>query len=429
MARNQARRNRYRARRLSPEDWAQGVVQLWRGAFFGITNVVEGVHGSILTGFRRVNLVQRPIAVHTRAAYRTVRQVGDITFIVADQAVGLAGSLLPGTGRDFGRNGLALVSAFNGAFGNHLEATGNSLALDMTFRAAGGQELPVDRVILRQRFGRFPPKRLVVLVHGLGMNDRQWQRAGGADFGSRLQADHRYAVVYLRYNTGRHISRNGRDFAAQLEALVRHYPGRIERLVLIGHSMGGLVCRSAVHYAREAEYSWLQQLTELAYLGSPHMGAPLERLGHALNHALTFTPVTAPLANIGRVRSAGVKDLRYGFLVDADWRDRDSGHPERVTPTPVPLPSGVRAYYAAASLGRQHGDFADRWLGDLLVPVKSAIDAARKPSRRLEGGDEDGRVFFGMNHFEIMNHPQVYAALSEWLHGNGWWRRRLPFAS
>lgn len=412
-------------RRLTPEDWAQGVVQLWRSAFLGVTDVVEGVHGSILNGLRRVNLLHRPIAAQTRATYRGVRDIGDAVFIVADQAVGLAGSLVPGPSMDLGRGRLALVSALNGAFGDHLEASDNPLRMAMSFRDHRGDEVATDRDALRRRFGRFPPKRLVVLVHGLGMNDRQWRRAWGAeDFGSRLRVDHRYAAVYLRYNSGRHISANGREFAALLDTLVTNYPGKLERVVLIGHSMGGLVSRSAVHYGREAGHGWLDRLTELVYLGSPHMGAPLERLGHTLNHSLTFTPVTAPFANIGRVRSAGVKDLRYGFVVDEDWRNRDPSHPERVTPTAVFLPPGTRAYYAAASLGRRHGDFADRLLGDLLVPVKSATDVARKPSRRLRGVEEDGRVFFGMNHFEIMSHPQVYNALSEWLHGSG--RRRRP---
>lgn len=422
---SKARKDPYTARRLAPEDWAQGVVQLWRGAFLGVTNIVEDVHGSVLNGLQRANLLHRPIAVHTRATYRAVRDIGDAVFIAADQVVGLAGSLMPRAQLEPRRGRLALVSALNGAFGDHLAASENPLALSMGLRDGGGDEVAISRDALRRRFGRFPPKRLVILVHGLGMNDRQWQRVGGAeDFGSRLRADHRYAAFYLRYNSGRHISQNGHDFATVLDTLVSNYPGRLERLVLIGHSMGGLVSRSAVHYAREAGYPWLNRLTELVYLGSPHMGAPLERLGNAFTNTLTFTPVTAPLANIGRVRSAGVKDLRYGFVVDADWRDRDPDHPERVTPTVVHLPPRTRAYYAAASLGRRQGDFADRWFGDLLVPVKSATDAARKPSRRWRDADEDGRVFFGMNHFEIMTHPQVYEALSEWLHGSGWWSRR-----
>lgn len=419
------RQSEYRPRRLSPEDWAQGVVQLWRGAFLGLTDIAEDVHGAVLKGLRRANPVHRPLATRTRATYRAARDIGDAVFVIADQAVGLAGALLPGPGLDPGRGRMALTSALNGAFGDHLAASENPLALRMSLRDGNGHEVALQRQALRQRLGRFPPKRLVVLVHGLGMNDRQWRRSGDVeDFGDRLRADHRYAALYLRYNSGLHISTNGREFAALLEALVSHYPGRIERLVLIGHSMGGLVSRSAVHAAREAGHKWPDCLTELVCLGSPHMGAPLERLGQAVTHSLTLTPVTAPLANIGRVRSAGVKDLRYGFVVDQDWCARDPDHPERVTPTTVPLPRATRAFYAAASLGRRQGDFADRWLGDLLVPVKSATGAARKPSRRVWETADDGRIFFGMNHFEIMNHPQVYQALSEWLHGSGWWSRR-----
>lgn len=413
-------------RRLGVQDWAQGLVQLARGAFLGITDAVEGVHTVVLSTLRRAHLVQGNVAgaigARTRATYADARELGDAAFVFADQAVGLGAALLPLKGLDLGRSQLALRAALNGAFGDRMAAAGNPLAFAMSLRRLDGGEVTLTRTgigaALGGQHGGKPSRRLVVLIHGLCMNDQQWRRPNGADFGSRLVADHGYSALYLRYNSGLHISENGRELACLLEQLLRFYPLRLERLVLIGHSMGGLVARSAAHYGTLAGYRWVAKLDGLAFLGSPHLGAPLERQGSAATHALTVTPFTAPFANLGNVRSAGVKDLRYGFLVDEDWRGRDPDHPERVVPKALaPLP-GVRSYYAAASLGRRHGDFADRFFGDLLVPIKSATSSTRKPSRRLKpGAGNDGRIFFGMNHFEIMHHPQVYAAVAQWLHG------------
>ncbi|MEQ8799521.1 MAG: alpha/beta fold hydrolase [Salinisphaeraceae bacterium] len=411
-------------RRLSAQDWAQGAVQLWRGLFFGVTDIVEDVHSSVLRTIGRVNPIDRQLVDRTQRVYRGVREIGDASFIVADQAVGLAGALVPvRRGLDLGRSRLAVISALNGVLGDRMAAEGNPLAIRMGLHQADGTEVEIDREGLRRALGK-PCKRLVVLVHGLGMNDQQWQRPGGPDLGARLVEEYGYSALYVRYNSGCHISENGRELAALLERLVERYPAKLQRLVIIGHSMGGLVARSATHYGREAGCRWPTELTELVCLGSPHLGAPLERLGSAFTHALTWTRFTAPFARIGNVRSAGVKDLRYGFLVDEDWRGRDPDHPEKITPRKLRPLEGTRNYLVAASLGRRHGDFADRWLGDLLVPIRSATGASRKPSRRLHFNDADGRIFFGMNHFEIMNHPQVYAALSEWLHGKSRGRLR-----
>jgi hypothetical protein len=45
--------------------------------------------------------------------------------------------------------------------------------------------------------------------------------------------------VYVRYNTGRHISHNDQDLARLLGDLVTVWPLDIEHIVLIGHSMKG----------------------------------------------------------------------------------------------------------------------------------------------------------------------------------------------
>ena len=154
------------------------------------------------------------------------------------------------------------------------------------------------------------------------MNDLQWSR-GGHDHGAALARDCGFTPVYLRYNSGQHVSINGHALAQQLQGLVDAWPVPLERCVLLGHSMGGLLARSALHYGTQAGLGWRSRVTDLVCLGTPHHGAPLERAGNWIDMLLGATPYAAPFARLGKLRSAGITDLRHGNLVDEDWVGRD----------------------------------------------------------------------------------------------------------
>src|SRR4030095_10668393 len=132
-----------------------------------------------------------------------------------------------------------------------------------------------------------------------------------------------FTPLYLHYNSGRHISTNGREFADLMEALVGQWPVPVEELVIMGHSMGGLVTRSACYYSALAGHDWLRRLRKLVFLGTPHHGAPLERGGNWIEILLGVSPSNAPFARLEKIRSAGITDLRYGNLLDEDWEGRD----------------------------------------------------------------------------------------------------------
>src|SRR5262249_19227833 len=153
----------------------------------------------------------------------------------------------------------------------------NPLAIDMQLRHAGAA-LELEPNALRTALPDATTK-LVVLVHGSCMTDAQFTR-GGHDHGAALARDLGYTPLYLRYNTGRQISTNGHASAAILEQLITSWPVAVDELVLIGHSMGGLVVRSARHVAALHEHTWQNRLRALITLGTPHHGAPLERGGH-----------------------------------------------------------------------------------------------------------------------------------------------------
>lgn len=326
----------------------------------------------------------------------------------------------------------ALLAALNGVLGDHLVDTGNPLAIAMRLRHRG-QPLTLDASALAATIPE-PSGKLLVLVHGLCMNDLQWSApaqhnqlqhspADSSSPASTADCDHHahdhyaqlgYQTVCLHYNSGRHISTNGREFSALMDALIHHWPVPVEELVIIASSMGGLVTRSACHYGAIAGHRWLPHLRKLVFLGTPHHGAPLERGGNWVDTTLGASRITAPLARLGKIRSAGITDLRYGNLLDEDWQgyDRFEGGDHRQF---VPLPAGVQCFAIAATAGHRSGDLGDRLLGDGLVPVDSALGRHREPARNLAIPPACQWIGYGINHLEMLTQPTVLEQVRRWL--------------
>jgi pimeloyl-ACP methyl ester carboxylesterase len=293
----------------------------------------------------------------------------------------------------------ALVAALNGVLGDHLAATGNPLAITMALRREG-RTLPLDdRAALAAALPEAGPQ-VVVLLHGLCMNDLQWSHEG-QDFGAALQRDLGVTPLYLHYNSGLPVAHNGRTLALLLERLVEQWPQPVQRLMLVGHSMGGLLARSAVHQAQQSGHRWPTALSDLAFLGTPHHGAPLERAGHWVDTVLGATPYAAPFARLGRLRSAGITDLRHGRLIEDD-----GGEVQHVA-----LPPGVRCAAIAATLGAEGGNLKGRLLGDGLVPLASALGRHRNPARRLAFAHDRQWVGHGLGHMDLLKDSAVYAQL------------------
>jgi hypothetical protein len=305
----------------------------------------------------------------------------------------------------------AVLAALNGLFGELLARAGNPLAISMRLRS-GGKVLALEPDALAALPGA--GRKLLILVHGLCLCDLQW-RANQHDHGAALARDLGYTPLYLHYNSGRHISSNGRDLAALLDELVANWPCRIDEIAILAHSMGGLVARSACHYAEQASHGWRAKLRHLVFLGTPHHGAPLERHGNWLTAVLGRSSLTAPLARLGELRSAGITDLRYGNLVDEDWLGRDRFGHGGVLPLPLPLPHGVRCYTIGGTTGRRRGDLRDRLLGDGLVPLDTALGRHDDPARTLKFPKSRQWIGFGIHHMELLSRPEVYEQLRHWL--------------
>ena len=266
-----------------------------------------------------------------------------------------------------------------------------------------------------------PTGRILILVHGLCRNDLQWER-NGHDHGAAIAAEPgigpRYTPVYLRYNSGLHVSTNGREFARLMESLVRAWPVPVDEVAIVAHSMGGLVARSALHYATGERRSWPGKVTKVVFLGTPHDGAPLERGGNWVNVVLDRSPYTTALAQLGKLRSAGITDLRHGNLLDDDWSGKDrfaTTHRFGTKRRLVPLPAGVQCFAVAASLARKGASLRERFLGDGLVPVPSALGLGRTPKGALGISANRQWIGYGMNHLDLLDRPEVYDRVRRWL--------------
>jgi hypothetical protein len=306
----------------------------------------------------------------------------------------------------------AVVAVLNGVWGDHLAVTRNPLAIPMALRV-DGKPLDLTKDALAARLPN-ATGRLLVVVHGLCMNDLQWTREGH-NHGLALAQDRGVTPVWLHYNSGRHVSENGREFAELLERLVAAWPVPIEDLTILAHSMGGLVTRSACHLAESSALRWRSALKRIVFLGTPHHGAPLERGGRQVDMLFAISPYVAPFARLGKARSAGITDLRFGNLQDADWQGRDRHAQRRDDRVPLPLPAGVDVYMVAATLAENAGSIKDALVGDGLVPLASALGEHDDPRHVLAVPKEHRHVVRTANHWDLLERPAVYSQLRTWL--------------
>jgi pimeloyl-ACP methyl ester carboxylesterase len=363
---------------------------------------------------------------------RRTPSVGSVpTPATIDRVIRLLGSL-PGRGAD-------ARAALNGLFGDALAERGSGLAIPLTFCTASGDPLPLDR----QELERALPDagaRVCVLVHGLMSSETVWRmRDPRRSYGEQLAHDRGVTPVYVRYNTGRHISTNGRALAAGLQRLVRSWPVRVREIDLVGHSMGGLVIRSACHYAMgratlvdrlRRRGPWTARVRRVVLLGVPNSGASLEVIANLTSAALWSVPhpVTRLIgAGLDR-RSDGIKDLRWGAVLDEDWHERDPSATERPERHRVRVPRRAEYLVVAGSLADEPDAdrpvLVNRLLGDALVTAPSASgwlgdgEPALFPKVTV-------RLCPRVNHIALANHPDVYDQIADWWDGSASGRTQL----
>jgi hypothetical protein len=380
----------------------RGGVRLVIDGVGGVTGIVEAMHHRIASRSPTLGFVpDAPTSGITGLVYRSIRGTTGLVGQALDAALAGVQVMLQASLRDLPQDEAmprrdAVVAALNGVVGDHLERTGNPLAIQLELRLRG--ELPASVDVPAAGM------RLLLLVHGLCMNDEQWKR-DGHDHGHAVADALGYTPVYVRYNSGRHVWANGRELAAALEQFLGRWPHPVRSVAIIGHSMGGLVVRSALHQAAQAGMDWPAKVRQLIFLGTPHHGAPLERGGNWLHLGLGISPYLAPFTRLSGLRSAGITDLRHGNLLEQDG----SRFEQHDTRSVVPLPHGVACYAIAGTLGQGDG------LGDGLVPLASALGRHAKPTRDLHIPASHLWIGGGINHLDLLGSAAVYRRLRRWL--------------
>ncbi|MFP2906001.1 esterase/lipase family protein [Pyxidicoccus sp. 3LFB2] len=308
------------------------------------------------------------------------------------------------------------IGVLNGVVGDYLHRSDNGLATPMEL-FLDGCPLRLERESLQRAYPH-SRGRLVLWVHGLAVTEAVWSfpTEPTTTYGSLLERDHGFTPLYLRYNTGLHISDNGESLARLLEELVAAFPVPVEELVLVGYSMGGLVVRSACHVAAEAGHSWLSRVRRAFYIGVPHLGSPLERVGNAVSRLLRKVPnaYTQLIADVVDLRSNGVKDLGDARLLKRDWDGADLDVPLQSRAHPVPLLPGISHHLLVGALAAGERHLLSLLFGDGVVPLTSATGRSGIAARDLLVPPENVSVVTGTHHVALAHDAQVYARLRPW---------------
>ena len=397
-------------RPVSQQGWHQlrGAVALTGTGFQRVAHRVQQMHERIAeVSFR--NLSRAPLVnvgsaavkpLHdgiTSGVYGAVRGIGGVAFRLLD---GLLQRAEQSHLRQLRPANMPapLLSAVNGAFGDYLLRQRNPLALRMGFYHHG-KPLQMTQAAPHALYPQ-ASGNVVVFIHGLCCDESSWQlfssgeHAGNHPY-AELLAQQGYTPFFLRYNTGISIEQNGRLLAQILNKLYAAYPQPLARLVLIGHSMGGLVARAACSHGVASAAAWSDRISHVFCLGSPHLGAPLEKVAHLGTRLMQAFDVTQPLAEMIDDRSTGIKDLRHG----------KSARKRPPLPAHVPMrPPQAHFHFIGSTMGLRRGNPLTKWLGDGLVRLDSAT---------ADHLADDISVLEGLNHMQLLNHPRVYAILAQ----------------
>lgn len=393
-------------------DVIEGLAQLVTVNLLGVHDVIQLIHQEILLkslGFDQEqsnHILARPFVQHLfRQGYQFAQNSGQ--YVIAPTLRHLNFKFPKLQQKILNSTLCSMVSILNGVMGNYLFQQQNPLALPMVLYDHYGQLLQGEVA-----------GRVIILVHGLCMSHLSWSNGNYTGVGEKLLAQRdRNTILYLDYNSGRRISSNGQSLAWLIEDLIQRNP-RILSIDLIGHSMGGLVCRSALFYGKQHVMQWINLVENLVCIGSPHHGAALERLGFMLQDQLGRLPVLNRLGQLTQIRSDGILDLRFGSVRDDDWEYLSirTGTLDDLR-KPAPLPSRINTFLIAGTIEQKPQQSRTlEMIGDYLVRVPSALGEHPDAKYQLKVPEAHKAIFYGLNHMEIQYHPAVAEQIAKWLY-------------
>ena len=381
----------------------QGVGRLTIDAVLSITDIVESVHKRISPLSAKNSATEKEQSSGISGlVYRNIRNVTELVGKSIDAPLAAISKTL--ASQPDSSSTQTLLAALNGVLGDYLVLSENPLAIPMHFRRDGHILNDTQLLeIINQSNGK-----LLVMAHGLCMNDLQWCREGH-DHGLELATESGMGAIYLHYNSGEHISENGKQFAGLLDSLVKLTDKKLE-INILAHSMGGLVSRSAFHVAENSGHKWPELLNKLVFVGTPHHGAALEKAGNWVDLILGAHSYTVPFARLVKVRSSGITDLRYGNVQESDWHTTERFEFSGDQRFPLPLPDNVQCFAVATSAK----DSINYPLGDGLVSIKSALGEHQNPAFNLQIPEHRKWKGTNINHMQLLSDPKVYEILKTW---------------
>lgn len=420
-----------------------GLVQLIQTAVDKGTTSVEEVHKSILIGnYNKINTI-RPLKKITKNIQELqIQSTGSVYYIIrlVNQEIGSfvqfvlerVGNIKKAESKctnsdDMQSTSLAIkktktlpkwseigISILNGVVGDYLHKENNALSTPMQFYH-NSRPLSLTKESLEKTYPKHSAK-ICILVHGLVCNETIWEYRDDCKttYGSLLQTDLDYTPFFLRYNTGLHISENGKEFSRLISDLLSAYPQPVDEIVMIGHSMGGLVIRSGCWYGNLQGADWAKKVKKLFYIASPHQGAPLEKFGNVVSGFLQKIPLsyTRLAGNIVDLRSSGIKDLRFGYVVDEDW---EGYHPDAIlknNKNRITLLEGVSHYAVTGSLTKNPDHLMTQFFGDPMVRKSSAMGRSRQESLDLPINCH--KEFAKVGHIKMAHCHEVYQQIKTW---------------
>ena len=389
----------------------QGITNLIVDVTIGVTNLVEAMHKQVVhPSFLPSTKIQKLITSIASITYKNIRWS---TLFIGSSISKMLKKLTPAIGKikDSDKKDI-ILSVLNGVIGDYLEEKENPLKITMQFRYQS-KTLAIDPKSINVAYPKVNGK-ILLMIHGACMNDLQWTRKDH-NHGEIIATELNKTPIYLKYNSGLHISSNGKNLNNLLEELVKNWPVPIEELVIIAHSMGGLVSRSALYYGEQNQKKWTQHVKKIVFLGTPHHGSYVERTGNYLDLILESIHYTKPFARLGKIRSAGVTDLRYGNLIDEDWKDDHRFEIKNDKRRNIQLSKQIEFYTIAAVVGNETTSLSTQILGDTLVDVKSALGQHKNPDKNLNFKKENIWISYDSNHLDLISNPKILNKIKVWL--------------
>lgn len=313
----------------------------------------------------------------------------------------------------FSKKAEPFISVVNGVIGDSLNKYRMSLAIRMKLYF---QEKPL--LLSKESLNKIPSSsKICILAHGSCGSERGWNfKDNSSNYGSLLERERGFTPLFLRYNSGLHISTNGKRLSNLLEKLILNSSTKISELILVGHSMGGLLFRSACYYGEKEKKKWVKLVRKIFYIGSPHLGTHFEKLGKLATSFLNIipNPITKAIVLLGDLRSDGIKDLRHGYIVDEDWQHKNAESLFYWHENKTPLLKNAHHYLICGTLSKNTDSTWGRLVGDGLVHPASATGKSLFTSSPIPFLKEHCKIISETSHVSLQKSMRVYEQIREW---------------